>query len=64
MRQPAQGATSGWVMAWVLYSSGVLCVSSTHCLILPRVSSSPGSWSQYSHSKDSGLDLWSGAKIP
>ena len=45
----------GW--CWVLYSSGFLCVSS-HYLILPRISSLVlGSWSQWSHSKGSGLDL-------
>ena len=37
MRHPAQGATGGWVMQ-VLYSSGLLCVSS-HYLIFPWVSS-------------------------
>ena len=55
------------VVGWypVLYSSSFLCVS-FHYLILSRVSSlsSLGSWSQCSHSKGSGLDLWSGTKIP
>ena len=45
----------GW--CWVFYSSRFLCVSS-HYLILPRISSLVlGSWSQWSHSKGSGLDL-------
>ena len=50
----------GWCQ--VLYSSGFLCVGSHH-LILPRVSSLVV-WSQCSHSKGSGFDLWSGTKIP
>ena len=48
------------VVGWcrVLYSSGFLCVTS-HYLILPRVSSLVvGSWSQCSHCKGSGLDLF------
>ena len=45
----------GW--CWALYLSDFLCVSS-HYLILPRISSLVlGSWSQWSHSKGSGLDL-------
>ena len=34
---PAQGATGGWVMPGLVFKC-FLCVSS-HCLILPRVSS-------------------------
>ena len=52
----------GWCQ--VLYWSRFLCLSS-YCLILPKVRSLVVySWSQCPLSKGSGLDLWSGTKIP
>ena len=52
----------GW--CWVLYSSGFLCVSSRYLMLPSYFSDSLGSWRQWSHSKGSELDLWSGTKIP
>ena len=56
MRRPAQGATGGWV------ARGLVLVDGWHGVLM--LSGGLGSWSQCSHSKDSGLDLWSGTKIP
>ena len=53
------------VVGWcrVLYSSGFLCGSSHIWSSLGLVLWYLGSWSQCSHSKGSGFDLWSEMKI-
>ena len=64
MRHPAQGATGGWVMPGLVFKWFPLCKFSLFDTPLGQFSDSLGSWNQCSHSKGSGLDLWSGMKIP
>ena len=64
MRRPAQGATGGWVMPVLVFKWFSLCEFSLLDTPLAYFSGRLGSWSQCSHSKGSGLDLWSGTKIP
>ena len=64
MRCPAHSATGGWVMLGLVFQRFPLCDSSLSDTPWGQFSGSLGSWSQCSHSKGSGLDLWSGTKIP
>ena len=63
MKCAAQGATGGWVMLGVVFKWFPLCEFSLFDTPQGKFSGSQGSWIQCSHSKDSGLDLWSGTKI-
>ena len=63
MRHPAQGATGGWVMLGLVFKWFPFCEFSLVDNLEGELSGSLGSWSQCSHSKGSGLDIWSGMKI-
>ena len=58
MRHPAQGAAGGWVMLELVFRWFPLCEFSLFDTPQGQFSGSLGSWSQCSHSKGSGLDLW------
>ena len=62
MRCPAQGPIGCWVMLSLLFKWFHLCEFSLSDAPSGYFSGSLGSWSQCS--KGSGLDLWSGTKIP
>ena len=64
MRHSAQGATGGWVMLGLVFKWSLLCEFSLFDTPQGYFSGSLGSWSQCSHSKGSGLALWSGMTIP
>ena len=64
MRYPAQDATGGWVMPGLVYKWFPLGEFSLSDTPWGYFSGNLWSWSQFSHSKSSGLDLWSGTKIP
>jgi len=64
MMLPAQGAVGGCVMLALVFQWFPLHQFSLFDIPEGYFSSSLGSWSQCSHSKGSGLDLWSGRKIP
>ena len=64
MRPPAQGATGSRVMPGLVFKWFPLCEFSLSDIPWGEFSGSLGCWSQCSHSKGSGLDLWSGMKIP
>ena len=59
----AQGATGGCVILGLVFKWFHLCEFSLFDNPLGKFSGSLQCWSQYSHSKGSGFDLWSGAKI-
>ena len=58
----AQGATGGWVMPGLVFKWFPYC--ELFDTLQGQFSGSRVSWSQCSHSKGSGLDLWLGTKIP
>ena len=59
MRCPAQGGTGVWVMPGLVFKWFPLCEFSLFDTPWGLFSGSLRCWSQWSHSKGSGLDLWS-----